>query len=93
MDKYIYDEDNGLWYELQGEYYLPCLTLPPEEKKPIEIWRQRHKHFLKEHRKATCTTLLTNGKLNTYFAETDKRRSVMLRRLKILQKGLVCDAA
>lgn len=32
MDKYIYDENNGLWYELQGDYYLPCLTLSPEEK-------------------------------------------------------------
>ena len=28
MDKYIYDEKNGLWYELQGDYYLPCLKLP-----------------------------------------------------------------
>ncbi len=37
MDKYIYDENSGLWYELQGEYYLPCLTLPPEEEKPIGI--------------------------------------------------------
>lgn len=41
MDKYIYDESNGLWYELQDEYYLPCLTLPPEEEKPIGIWGQR----------------------------------------------------
>ncbi len=32
MDKYIYDESNGLWYQLQGEYYLSCLTLLPEEK-------------------------------------------------------------
>ena len=39
MNKYIYDESNGLWYELQGKYYLPCLTLPPEEEKPIGIWR------------------------------------------------------
>lgn len=38
MDKYIYDESNGLWYELQDEYYLPCLTLPPKEEKPIGIW-------------------------------------------------------
>lgn len=38
MDKYIYDENNGLWYELQGEYYLPRLILPPEEEKPIGIW-------------------------------------------------------
>lgn len=27
MDKYIFDESNGLWYELQGDYYIPCLTL------------------------------------------------------------------
>ena len=28
MDKYVYDESNGLWYELCGDYYLPCLTVP-----------------------------------------------------------------
>ena len=28
MDKYIYNEKNGLWYELQGDYDLPCLKLP-----------------------------------------------------------------
>lgn len=68
MDKYIYDENNGLWYELHGKYYLPCLTLPPEEEKPIGIWGQRHKRFLKEHRKATYTTILIGGKRNTYLA-------------------------
>ncbi len=47
MDKYIYDENNGLWYELQGEYYLPCLTLPPEEEKFIGIWGQRHLRYIK----------------------------------------------
>ena len=69
MDKYIYDENNGLWYELQGEYYLPCLTLSPEEKKLIGIWGQRHKRYLKEHRKAIYATLLTSGKLNAYLAD------------------------
>ena len=81
MDKYIYDENNGLWYELQGEYYLPCLTLPPEEEKPIGIWGQRHKRYLKEHRKATYATLLTSGKLNTYLAETDRQAQERFERL------------
>ena len=27
MDKYIFDESNGLWYELQGDYYIPCLPM------------------------------------------------------------------
>ncbi len=81
MDKYIYDENNGLWYELQGEYYLPCLTLPPEEERPIGIWGQRHKRYLKEHRKAFYTTLLTSGKLNTYLAEIDRQAQEQFERL------------
>ena len=40
MDKYIYDEKNGLWYELQGNYYLPCLKLPKEESRHIGVWGQ-----------------------------------------------------
>ena len=81
MNKYIYDESNGLWYELQGEYYLPCLTLPPEEEKPIGIWGQRHKRYLKEHKKATYTTLLTSGKLNAYLAEIDEQAQERFERL------------
>ena len=38
MDKYIYDSSNGLWYELQGDYYIPCLTIPEEEQRPIGVW-------------------------------------------------------
>ena len=53
MDKYIYDESNGLWYEPQGDYYIPCLTLPTEkEYKPIGLWGQRHKRYLQEHKRA-----------------------------------------
>lgn len=81
MDKYIYDESNGLWYKLQGEYYLPCLTLPPEEEKPIGIWGQRHKRYLKEHKKATYTTLLTSGKLNTYLADINEQAEELFERL------------
>jgi len=81
MDKYIYDKSNGLWYELQGEYYLPCLTLPPEEEKPIGIWGQRHKRYLKEHKKVTYTTLLTNGKLNSYLADINEQAQERFERL------------
>ena len=77
MDKYIYDENSRLWYELQGDYYIPCLTLPAEEEKPIGIWGQRHKRYLKEHRKATYTTLLTSGKLHSYIADIDEQAEKM----------------
>ena len=32
VEKYKFDENNGLWYKLQGDYYLPCLELPEEEQ-------------------------------------------------------------
>ena len=32
MDKYIYDDKNGLWHELQGDYYIPCLGLLTEKE-------------------------------------------------------------
>ena len=41
MKKTIYDKNNGLWYELRGDYYIPCLTVPAHEDRPIGIWGQR----------------------------------------------------
>ncbi len=73
MDKYIYDESNGLWYELRGDYYFPCLTLSAEEERPIGLWGQRHKRFLMEHCKATYYTMLTSGRLNSYLGEIDRQ--------------------
>ena len=43
MEKYKFDKNNGLWYELQGDYYLPCLKPPEEEQAYIGIWGQRHR--------------------------------------------------
>lgn len=82
MDKYIYDENNGLWYELQDDYYIPCLTLPAEkENKPIGIWGQRHKWYLQEYKKVSYFNLLTNGKLNSYLADIDKQAQERFERL------------
>ena len=38
MENEIYNEANGLWYEKQGYYYLPCVELPKQGNKPIGIW-------------------------------------------------------
>lgn len=82
MNKYIYDESNGLWYELQRDYYIPCLTLPAEkENKPIGLWGQRHKRYLQEHKRAFYATLLTSGKLNAYLADVDKQAEKRFERL------------
>lgn len=81
MEKYIYDENNGLWYELQGDYYITCLTLPKEENQPIGLWGQRHRQYLKEHKKAAYTTMMVEGKLNSYLADIDKQAEEMYRHL------------
>lgn len=81
MDKYIYDEKNGLWYELQGDYYLPCLKLPKEESRHIGVWGQRHLRYLKQHRKVLYSELLISGKLNDYLADLNEQAEAMLSRL------------
>ncbi len=82
MDKYIYDESNGLWYELQGDYYIPCLVLPTEkEHKPIGLWGQRHKRYLQKHKRMVYISLLMNGKLNSYLADIDEQATEMMFRL------------
>lgn len=81
MDKYIYDDKNGLWYELQGEYYIPCLTLPTKEEQPIGLWGLRHLRYLKEYRRGTYISLLTSGRLNAYLADIDRQAQERMERL------------
>lgn len=81
MAKTIFEEMGGT-YVRQGDYFIPCLTLPAEkENKPIGVWGQRHKRYLREHKRATYTTLLTSGKLNSYLADIDEQAEKMFSRL------------
>ena len=77
MENRIYNEQNGLWYEKQGDYYSPCLTLPEKENQSIGVWGQRHLRYLKQHRKVLYVNLLTSGKLNSHLAEIDKQAEDM----------------
>ena len=81
MEKKIYDEKNGLWYELQGDYYLPCLSLPKEEQKPVGVWGQRHLRHIKGHKRAFYTNLLISCKLNSNLADIDKQATDIFSRL------------
>ena len=77
MEKYIYDVNNGLWYELQGDYYIPCLKLPDEEQVEIGVWGQRHLEYIKHHRKGFYTSLVLDCKLNRYLADINKQAEEM----------------
>ena len=81
MEKYIYNEQNGLWYELQGDYYIPCLVLDEEDTQPIGMWGRKHLRYIKEHRPVLHTTLLLSGKLNSHLAQIDNQATEMFDRL------------
>lgn len=74
-------EQMGGTYTLQGDYYLPNLTLPAGENKPTGIWGQRHLRYIRQHRKVFYTNLLTSGKLNSYLADIDRQAEELFFRL------------
>ena len=82
MEKYITDERTGLRYELVGDYYLIAGDdESEEEQKPIGIWGQRHRRYLKEHRRVRYANLLTSGELNAYLADIDRQAEELFLRL------------
>ena len=86
MEKYIYDNSNGLLYELHGDYYLPCLVIPEEEIHTIGIWGRKHLEYIKEHRPALYTDLVLSCKLHSYLADIDAQTQD---RLALLIKQMV----
>lgn len=79
MEKYIYEKNNGLWYERRGDYYFPCLTA--EEARSIGVWGQRHLRYIKQNRRALFLELKASGRLNAYLADIDRQAEIMLDQL------------
>ncbi len=77
MERVIYDKSNGLWYELQGDYYIPCLKLPDEEQVEVGVWGMRHLEYIKHHRKGFYTSLLVGCNLNRYLADINRQAEEM----------------
>ena len=86
MKKHIYDESNGLWYELIGDYYIPILTLSSEEQRPIGKWGRMHRDYLKEHRPILFNDLVLSDRLWTYLADLNEqaqdRLSLIIEQMK-----------
>ena len=86
MKKHIYDESNGLWYELIGDYYIPVLTLSSEEQRPIGKWGRMHRDYLKEYRPLCYNDLILSGQLWTYLVvlneQAQNRLEVIIDQMK-----------
>ena len=79
MEQFIFDKRNGLWYELCGDYYVPCLETP--ESPRVGKFGRLRSTFLREHRGAIYTGMLFSGKLNAHLEEIDRQANEMLDRL------------
>ena len=64
-------QEHGIRYQLEGDYYLPVLELP-EENRPIGRWGRLHKAYLKNHRPILYQSLLLSGKLYTVLADLNE---------------------
>ena len=81
MAKTIFEQVGGT-YTRVGDYYLPDLKLPEEEKQAnIGVWGMRHKKFLKENHRVLDANLMTSGKLVTYLDDIERQATTMFLRL------------
>ena len=72
MDKYIYDENNGLWYERCGDYFLSCLTLL--EQKSAGKWGQKYRAYLRKHKCEVYNAFQPDGTLDDQLQRSTNRR-------------------
>ena len=79
MDQYIYDENNGLWYERCGDYYLPCLALP--EQVSVGKWGKKYKSYLRKHKREVYNAFQSDGTLGKHIAEIDRQAKELSERL------------
>lgn len=80
MKKTLYEQTGGT-YTMQGDYFLPDLTLPPEEERPIGVWAHRRRQYLKQHHKILYYNLLTSGKLHSHLADIEEEAQFLFLRL------------
>ena len=86
LKKHIYDESNGIWYELVGDYYFPVLTLSSEEQRSIGKWGRMHRDYLEQNHPIRFDDLVLSGQLWTYLADLNEqaqeRLSLIIEQMK-----------
>ena len=76
MEKHI--TQNGIKYELKGEQYYPMLRMVEQEEHSIGKYGLFHRDYIKQHKRGTYTTLLTEGRLNAHLHEIDAQANEMV---------------
>ena len=69
LPKIKIDERTGIEYHLEGDYYIPNLVMPKQEKITLNKYERMRLNYLKEYKQADYTIMLMNGTLNTHIKE------------------------
>ncbi len=93
MEKSIFEQIGGTYHK-QGDYFLPDLAVPGNEKPSIGVWGQRHLRYIREHHRGLYVGLQLSGKLDSYLADIDQQAEEMFLRLvnqMAIQEGVTED--
>ena len=86
LSKTKIDERTGIEYHLDGDYYIPNIVAPKQEKITLNKYGRMRLKYLKEYKKADCTIMLMEGTLNTHLKEiqetADNRVQQIISQLK-----------
>lgn len=86
LKKEYYDERNGLWYELKGDYYYPMIAIPKQEKTIIGKYGRARLNYIKQYKKCLYSELIMTGTLNQHLTEIDKIASQRI-------NDIICEMA
>ena len=89
MEKYITYEQNGLEYELVGDYYIVAGEDEPPAR-PIGVWGAMRRDYLKQHRQNVYYGFLFSGKLNDHLADIEEQAQDMMWNLTEQMKRTEC---
>ena len=86
LQKTKIDERTGIEYHLEGDYYIPNLVMPKQEKLVLNKYGRMRLKYLKEHKKSDYTIMLMSGTLSTHLKEiqetADNRVQQIINELK-----------
>ena len=83
------DEKTGIEYHLDGDYYIPNLTIPKQEQIILNKYGRMRLNYLKEHTKADYTIMSINGTLNTHLKEIQEAAQTRVEQIIRQLKGKI----
>lgn len=74
-------EQQGGTYQIQGNYFIPCVATKDQKEVHIGVWANRHRQYLKQFHRVRYYNLLTSERLHGYLADIEEQAEKMFEEL------------